>query len=164
MEVLSQFDKEMFELILSEQKIEAINANEASCQLRTALQTACDASMPRSHQGKGKQVCYWWNDTIRSMKKECGKARRLVLKAESKKLDTNEELKSEYKSRKRSLQKAIKASKKACFQNICEEANVDVWSTAYKLVTKKLAARNTPTVTCPAKLERIVSECTVPTA
>ncbi|XP_070132607.1 uncharacterized protein [Drosophila bipectinata] len=84
----------------------------------------------------------------------CLRARRRFQRARgSENLTTRTE---EFKAAKRALKLAIKASKRECFQKICDEAEVDPWGTAYKVVMKRLKGQEHLRPTCPTLLRKIV--------
>ncbi len=62
----------------------------------------------------------------------------------------------EFKAAKKALKLAIKASKRECFRKICDEAQVDLWGTAYKVVMKKMKGQEYVRPTCPILLRKIV--------
>ncbi|KAH8321740.1 hypothetical protein KR074_009677, partial [Drosophila pseudoananassae] len=93
-----------------------------------SLSDACDSAMPRRTPSRRGAPVYWWNQDIQQLRTACLRARRRFQRARgSEDLTTRTE---EFKAAKRALKLAIKASKRECFQKICDEAEVDPWGTA----------------------------------
>ncbi|KAL7723844.1 hypothetical protein ACLKA6_010353 [Drosophila palustris] len=123
-------------------------------QLSECLDAACDSSMPRRKPSRRGSPCYWWNDQIAQLRKACLRARRCSQRAR-RRPDFEDRL-EDLRAAKRALKRAIKASKSSCFRQICEEADVNPWGTAYKVVTKTIRGQDSLRVTCPILLRSIV--------
>ena len=65
-------------------------------------------------------------------------------------------LRERYRVLRQSLKKTIKARKRECFMQLCDEADNTPWGMAYKVVMKKLKAFKRPAPTDPRQLEAIV--------
>lgn len=65
---------------------------------------------------------------------------------------------AEFKAARQRLVKAIKQSKTRCYKQLCDEADINPWGTAYRMVMTKLKKKKTPQITCPDVLNRIVQE------
>lgn len=133
--------------------VEAMTAT----QLTRALTNACDAAMPRSHPPRNRRwPAYWWNDEIASLRAECLKTRRHAQRGRDE--SERESRRVIHREAKAELRHAISASKKHCFQKLCEEADKDPWGDAYRMVMVKLKGPSTPREMCPVKLKAIVQE------
>jgi Reverse transcriptase (RNA-dependent DNA polymerase)/Endonuclease-reverse transcriptase len=124
-------------------------------ELIKAMTNACDAAMPRRFTPrKGKKPAYWWNDEIASLRAKCLKTRRQAQRART---DSERAiLKVKHKEAKAELRHSIAASKKHCFQRLCEEVNKDPWGDAYRMVMAKLKGPRTIREMCPVRLKAIV--------
>ncbi|XP_037898411.1 uncharacterized protein LOC119643138 [Glossina fuscipes] len=151
----TSFDEETFRLTFSSQAINGDTAELLVREVYTAINEACDASMPRRRTCKKGVPCYWWNAEISSARKECLKARSLVQRSRGKPgFDSRVHA---YKCLRGDLKKAIRRSKRSRFEALCREADVNPWGTAYKVVLKRLKGHGRPHVTCPVMLSRIVT-------
>nr|XP_033188906.1 uncharacterized protein LOC117156201 [Bombus vancouverensis nearcticus] len=117
--------------------------DEEAEELRRYMTAACDASMPRSVPGGGRdQGTYWWTPEIAEMRENCVRARRRFLRARRRRLTRDEEEISrfyeEYREARRTLQREIKTAKSRCWTELIEEVESDPWGRPYKVVTKKL--------------------------
>ena len=54
------------------------------------------------------------------------------------------------------MERAIKESKSRSFRRLCDEANLDPWGIAYRVVMTKLKGNRGPQLICPAILRTIV--------
>nr|XP_033188909.1 uncharacterized protein LOC117156205 [Bombus vancouverensis nearcticus] len=117
--------------------------DEEAEELRRYMTAACDASMPRSVPGGGRdQGTYWWTPEIAEMRENCVRARRRFLRARRRRLTRDEEeiarFYEEYREARRTLQREIKTAKSRCWTELIEEVESDPWGRPYKVVTKKL--------------------------
>lgn len=127
----------------------------SSDELTAVLVRACDASMPRQVRARGTRTpVYWWNDNIASLRSRCHRARRRLQRARSGVQRIVRKL--VYKLAKRVLRRAIKASKKSCFNNLCNEANNTPWGDAYRIVMAKTKNSATPVDRSPEMMTRII--------
>lgn len=69
----------------------------------------------------------------------------------------SDQLKLSYKEARAELKKAIKLSKKKCWNELLETVESDPWGRPYKVVMGQLKNRWKPTLECPVLLGRIVS-------
>lgn len=91
--------------------------------------------------GRNKTTPYWWNENIAKHREECLKARRRLTRRRKGQLQNDpeiEEIKTEYKNRKKLLKKEIAQSKSILWKELCKELNEDVWGNAYKIVMKTM--------------------------
>ncbi|KMQ84101.1 reverse transcriptase, partial [Lasius niger] len=98
---------------------------------------------------------YWWNDTIATLRKECIRARRLSQRGRKK--TNSDELEAKYKEARRKLNKAIKSSKKQCWDELLDEVETDTWGRPYKVVMTRLKSQSMPSPTCPELLKKIIT-------
>lgn len=67
------------------------------------------------------------------------------------------DIREEYKTRKKDLQKAIEVEKRKQWKSLCEELNEDIWGNAYKIAMKKVGSFTPYQLTMENKL-RVVEE------
>lgn len=149
-----RLDSDTFDLILNDHQLISGTANEQALQLTAIITSACDAAMARRKAGRQGSPCYWWNDEIAVLRRECLKARRKVQRSRGR--PNFLQLRMEFQEARRILQRAIKRSKAICFKQLCAEANINPWGTAYRMVMKKLKSQHSPQITCPVMLDKIV--------
>lgn len=150
----SCLDEHTFVDLLGYKEWKCGSAENMAIQLERNLADACDASMPRRKPSRRGSPCYWWNDEINQLRKKCLRARRMSQRARDR---PDFHIRDEdFRRAKRDLKHSIKRSKANCFRQICEEADINPWGTAYKLVTKKLKSQVTQRITCPVELRKIV--------
>lgn len=150
-----RFDTEAFEYMLQQQEINDVPANNLAHNVTNLVTVACDASMPRRKPRRQESPCYWWNDDIAQLRRNCLQARRRVQRSRHR--PNFEQLLADFRCARKTLQKAIKESKNECFRKLCAEANIDPWGTAYKMVMKRMTSQRAPQISCPNMLQRIVS-------
>ncbi|XP_070138513.1 uncharacterized protein [Drosophila bipectinata] len=127
---------------------------EAAEELSGSLAHACDSAMPRRKPSRRGAPVYCWNQDIQQLWTACLRARRRFQRARgSEDLTTRTE---EFKAAKRALKRALRDSKLECFKQICNEAEVDLWGTAYKVVMKRIKGQEHLRPTCPTLLRKIV--------
>lgn len=148
----SQFNKDLF---LEALRRERNTLDLSSDELMSVLTRACDTSMQRKSPTTGKRPpVYWWNVAIADLRSECHRARRRFTRART---DEQREVRREaYKAAKASLGKAIKSSKKACFQALCLEANTTPWGDAYRIVMARMKGSTTPLDRSPEMMSKII--------
>ena len=128
-------------------------AGEKATQITRWVTEACDATMPRRRLLPSRQPNYWWNNEIASLRAACFRARRLCQRLRGKPGgDGREEAHKQLRGR---LKEAIRRSKKNCFKQLCDHADINPWGEAYRVVMKRL--RKSPQVTCPRLLKQIVT-------
>lgn len=152
----SVFDKDTFDEVVDSATLVQQTADELAEELTETIATACDAAMPRRTTSKGRVPCYWWNDKIRVLRSKCLRARRVMQRSRG--IANFHEVLLAFKSARRELQKAIKASKVRCFKQLCDEADINPWGTAYKVVMSRLKPGAAPQITCPVLLGKIVKQ------
>ncbi|XP_033363348.1 uncharacterized protein LOC117241589 [Bombus vosnesenskii] len=137
--------------------------DEEAEELRRYMTAACDASMPRSVPGGGRdQGTYWRTPEIAEMRENCVRARRRFLRACRRRLTRDEEEISscceEYREARRTLQRDIKTAKARCWTELIEEVESDPWGRPYKIVTEKLRPSAPPLTSDmdPALLDNVI--------
>lgn len=148
------FDKDAFEAVLDEYELSDGMAETMVQELTKCITEACDAAMPRRIQNRRGTPCYWWNDEIKDFRAKCLQARRKVQR--SRRRANFQECLENFRLARRELDRAIKASKTRCFRDLCNEADINPWGTAYRLVMSKVRGQKTPQVRCPVILRNIV--------
>ncbi|XP_070144983.1 uncharacterized protein [Drosophila kikkawai] len=119
------------------------DANTCADEVSARIKTACDAAMESSTRGQGRRPVPWWNQEIATARKECISARRRCQRSRGRPMQ--ELFEARYRERKKALKVAIRASKRECFQQLCDEADQEPFGSAYKLVMGKLNRQPTPT-------------------
>lgn len=149
-------DAKMLEEVIKDHVMTAAPAGEMVHQLIELIRTACDAAMPRRIPSNRGMPKYWWNDEIKAHRKECLKLRRKVQRSRGRPGYT--ECLLVFKMARSRLSKAIKQSKASHFKSLCDDADINPWGTAYRMVMSKLKGKKSPSLTCPELLSTIVEE------
>lgn len=131
------------------------SAEEMTKDLMRRVTQACDICMPRKRGMNRRSSVHWWNDHISALRKECLKKRRISQRGYRR--PDSAELVAEYKQARRSLNKAIKDSKKNCWKELINEVDKDLWGRPYKAVMTHLKYQPMPSPTCPQLLKKIVT-------
>lgn len=151
----SSFDKDSFNEIVDSWNLAPGSAENMMNQLDTLLSRACDVAMPRRKPSRRVTPCYWWNDNIKSLRAECLKARRKSQRARGRPNYHN--LLNAFRNLRNQLKIEIKVSKTKCFKKLCDEADINPWGTAYRMVMKRLSTQKPPQITCPILLDQIIT-------
>lgn len=151
------FDKEAF-LVMMEEGAEdaATTAEERTKAVMDHVSRACDASMPRGRPNTRHPPVYWWNSNISQLRRKCLKARRLHQRARKQSRETTAALRFQYELKRRELRRAISASKKSCWKELCNEVDQDPWGRPYKVVMHRIKSLPMNTPTCPDIMMGIV--------
>uniref|UniRef100_A0A2S2P488 Reverse transcriptase domain-containing protein n=1 Tax=Schizaphis graminum TaxID=13262 RepID=A0A2S2P488_SCHGA len=114
--------------------------------------------MPKGKFSRGKKPVFWWSQDIANLRAICLAARRKYKRCRNNETLGQREIKHlEYKEARKKLKREIKKSKKASWDNLCNQVETDSWGLPYKIVTKKLMGRRAiPGLTLPGRLESIV--------
>ncbi|XP_041451990.1 uncharacterized protein LOC121405377 [Drosophila obscura] len=131
------------------------SAEYAARELTQRIVDACNALMPKRKPSLRGTPCYWWTQEIAELRSACLRTRRRAHRARGRQDFENRQ--AEFRMAKQELKVAIKKSKSDSFRRICDEADVDPWGTAYKVVTKRIRGVSAPTPTCPELLRHIVT-------
>lgn len=117
---------------------------------------ACDSSMPKKKIWSGRPQAYFWTDEIASLRRKCLRLRRSAQRARNRP-DLNVKL-TAFNIAKKELRNAVKASKRRCWRELCEDINNNPWGLGYKLVTKKLGSSNNNFPMAVSDAKKIVDE------
>lgn len=147
-------DGDMFDHVIRSEDVTNDSAEDMTNQLTMLLTKACDAAMPRRTPSRRGQPCYWWNEEIKGLRGKCLQHRRKVQRSRGG--PDFEELLSAFRLARQQLCKAIKESKRQHFKALCDDADINPWGTAYRMVMSKLKGDRSPQITCPTMLKRIV--------
>lgn len=154
----SMFDPDLFRAAMADGMTEANkNATKKAEEVMRRVSDACNATMSRKRSTNRLPPMYWWNDTIASLRQECIRARRLSQRGQ-KRLNSDE-LEAKHKEARRRLVKAIKCSKRQCWDELLGEVDGDPWGRAYKAkeVMMRVKCQAMPAPMCPELLRKIVS-------
>lgn len=100
---------------------------------------ACNRAMPRKYSSCKRKPAYWWTNEIALLRSECLAKRRKATRAQRKLRSAGKCAELElYKAAKKSLNKAIKDSKKECWKKLCNDLDNNPWGRGYQIVVKKL--------------------------
>ena len=147
------FDRDTFLCTLKRVRCEG-TAGEKAQDLTQAIIAACDASMVKKVNARGRPPIYWWNEDIAIIRRECLRARRLHQRAVGG--PRFQELSATYAQKRKQLKTAIKAAKRTCWRDFCEEVEQDPWGRPYKTVMNKIKRRGGSVPTCSVFLNRVV--------
>ena len=148
------FDAEQFKTALDVRPIRSGNATEIAEHIMKRVAHASDATMPRKRFANKRPPVYWWNENIATIRRECIAARRTEQRGRGK--PNHETVKEAYRKARLELVKAIKASKRQCWDELLEEVDSDPWGRPYKAVITRLKRQDMPSPTCPKLLKKIV--------
>lgn len=152
---VKSFDPTAFTVALEGDTNITGNAEEGSRNLMIKVTQACDASMSRKRGGGQRRPVHWWNDQISVLRNECHRRRRLAQRGYRR--QNYAELVAEYKIVRRMLNKAIKDSKRQCWQDLINEVDKDPWGKPYKVAMIRLKNQSMPSPTCALLLRKIVT-------
>uniref|UniRef100_A0ABD2WSB4 Endonuclease/exonuclease/phosphatase domain-containing protein n=1 Tax=Trichogramma kaykai TaxID=54128 RepID=A0ABD2WSB4_9HYME len=148
-------DSDSFAEIVSEMEIRSGSAENMVDELMSTIVRACDASMSGGRDRRRREPVYWWNDDIAECRRDCIRARRYAQRARGRPDEVIR--REEFADARRRLRNAIKASKRLCWRQLCDEADRDVWGKPYRTVMSRLKAPRTPPPTAPDLVRRAVS-------
>ena len=152
---VNTLDDSTFETILGNLR-PSDSPDDMATYIANSLTRACDAAMLRSRPSRSRHdPVYWWTAEIAETRKAAQIARRRYHRSRS--TGGSEELREQLRQLRQSLKRSIKARKRECFMQLCDEADNTPWGMAYKVVMKKLKAFRRPAPTDPQQLEAIVS-------
>nr|AGO14404.1 hypothetical protein CsmBAC4b19.2 [Cotesia sesamiae] [Cotesia sesamiae Mombasa bracovirus] len=114
------------------------------------IAASCDASMPRMKRRGSYRPVYWWTQDIADLRKKCHGLRRRATRA-AKRSPDQDIYSVEYKQVKKTLNKAIKASKAELWKEICNNLNNDLRETICKnwrnnTLYNQITARSSKTI------------------
>lgn len=116
-------------------------------QISRLLHALCDRCLIPKRQHPRRRPVYWWTAEIAELRRKAQKLRRVQMRyRQNGRLDRYQMARTEYKTAKSSLRKAIKASKARCWQELCQQINDDVWGRGYEIAMSSLRRRGPPTL------------------
>ena len=151
----NKFDVELFQEAFNSEPIAANSAQEEVEEVMRRVAFACDATMQRKRPHNDHQPMYWWNNDIAKSRQESIRARRKATRARTK--SNYRDLQESYKAARLELVKSIKSSKANCWKELVGEVESDPWGRPYKVVMKRVKLQPLSSPTCPALLEKIVT-------
>lgn len=104
------------------------------------IRKGCNRAMPKAKVLGGKKEVYWWNDSIDDLRRNCIRQRRKYTRARRRGSADTE--RTNYKEARKRLRNSIQNSKKDQWEELRQDLNRDPWGLGYKLVMKKLGAKN----------------------
>lgn len=148
------FDKESFMVMMKQGIALDGTPDNMADQVMSRVSGACDASMAKLLRRDRRPPIYWWNGTIAELRKRCHKSRRIYQRERAR--GSCNRLLNQFKQDRRDLSRAIKASKRECWRELCKEVDVDPWGRPYRVVMAKLKSSSRSAPTCPMLLRKIV--------
>ena len=145
------FDSEICAIMMEDMQLSG-TATEKAAQFTLNLNKACDAAMPRRGKFPHCKPVHWWNNNIMELRRKCHRMRRQAHR--NRNATIAELLRRQYAESRKQLNAAIKTSKRACYQELCNEVNRDPWGRPYITVMNKLRKFSSPR--CPIILGKIV--------
>lgn len=142
------FDEDVFRLPIG--VIKEGNATKKMKSFMTKITDACDSTMLRI---KIKNH-HWWNDTIATFRVEYDKARRKSQRTRGK--SSHAILVQKHKEASSKLTKAIKNTKKECWNELLGIMDDDPWDRTYKVVMTRMKSQPMLTPTDQHVLRNIV--------
>lgn len=116
---------------------------------------ACQRTL-RPRQNGRRTNAYWWTPTIAGLHKDCVRARRSLQRANRFPRDpVILPLQQAYKAARTNLKRAIVASKRTCWDNLCREVDGSPFGDAYRIVMRRY--ERTPPVLPAATVQGIVA-------
>jgi hypothetical protein len=108
------------------------------------------------HPGTNRRApMYWWTPEIAALRQDCQRQRRTLQRLRARGMEEEGlTLLDGYRLAKKKLRWAIKDSKRAKWMELCDEADNNLWGTAYKIVSHRWG-RRLPVVS------RAITEATV---
>jgi len=115
--------------------------------------------MPKGTYKGSKKPAYWWTQEISDMREVCNRTRRKYKRGRHRPIEEHQKLQEEFKLARKQLNLAIRLSKKASWNKLCEEVETDSWGLTYKLVAKKLVGRRPiPGLSTPSRVDSIIDD------
>lgn len=138
----TKMDKGKLQAIIERGKDRAVRNENADSTVRATMELihkACKASMPLKKTLHGnKKPAYWWTDEVAEQRKWCLKCRRKATRTRRRGETEAAAAAQLYKQAKKGLRKIILKSKRASWEMLRSEIELDPWGLGYKVVMKKL--------------------------
>lgn len=101
------------------------------------LRQICNRSMPKATGNLKRAPVYWWNGEIAELRKDCLTLRRQHMRSINKAtVEAQRDKWDSYLTSKKALRNAIKAAKRQCWKQLCEDVDQDIWGNGYRIVMK----------------------------
>lgn len=100
---------------------------------------ACKEAVPEKRVSGKRRPAYWWTKEIADLRKRCLYLRRQTQRTRGRGRDVAP-VAAEHLAAKRTLKRAIIASQRRCWRELCEDLNKDPWGLGYKIVMRKLGS------------------------
>ena len=149
------FDRHTFDVMMGAGVQLAGSAEHMSSQLMTFVANACDAAMTSCRSRNHHSSVSWWNEEIAELRKSCHRSRRQAQRARGG--EHFETLRLRYHEARVALKRAIRASKRRTWNELCEAVNDDPWGRPYRTVMSRLKSPTTAPPSCPEFLKKIVT-------
>ena len=117
---------------------------------------ACDSAMPRSKTPRKRGPVYWWNEEIAQLRKESSHQRRRYQRCRGR--EEAQMVAEQYQQARRRLKAAIKASKKAAWEELKNLADEDPFGKPYKVIMKKLGGSSVESRMEPEDVEEAIDK------
>lgn len=105
------------------------------------IRHSCNSAMPKIGRSRpNKNSVYWWSESIAELRRNCLRCRRKYTRA--KRRGAAEIECQQYKDARKELRTAIAESKRKLWQELRDDINKNPFGLGYKLVMKKLGAKN----------------------
>lgn len=95
---------------------------------------------------------YWWTPDIAELRKKCMSARRRSQRIANGQTETGIRARQEFIETRKQYKRAIAASKKKCWEKLCDELEEDIWGDEYRIAMKRMGK------TLPCMDESLFSE------
>ncbi|XP_046837586.1 uncharacterized protein LOC124432619 [Vespa crabro] len=134
--IIAKLDRERLSTVLNEgwrslQIVSASLSPHAQSRRITAatmqlIEKARTIAVPKTKKKLHGRPAYWWTNEIADLCKKCLKLRRVAQRAKRRDLDAAP-LAAEYQAAKKALKRAIKASQRRCWKELCLEVDQNPW-------------------------------------
>ncbi|KMQ92618.1 reverse transcriptase [Lasius niger] len=126
---------------------DAFSAKDFAHWLDDTIGEACDASAPRIGPKQPGRAAYWWSDSIAELRTSCIGARRRWTRRRRARGSplVAENLRMEYRAKKKELRRAINRAKSAAWRELILTLDSDPWGLPYRLVLSRLR-RSSPSL------------------
>lgn len=106
------------------------------------IQEACVKSISIARNPKGKKPNLWWNEEIRTARKACIHARRVLTRVNKKGLAIDKTWSANtYREARRGLRNAVLASNKSINEQILLDLDINPWGKPKNMLLEKLGSR-----------------------
>uniref|UniRef100_A0ABD2WYD8 Reverse transcriptase domain-containing protein n=1 Tax=Trichogramma kaykai TaxID=54128 RepID=A0ABD2WYD8_9HYME len=134
-------DADRFSAVVSGASVAPGTAEDMASSLMDVINGACDASMTKANPRRRREPVYWWTEEIADLRRSCLRARRLFQRSRGR--QDEETHSANYASARRLLRAAIRASKRRCWRQLCDEVDSDIWGKPYRIAMSRLRCPQT---------------------